>query len=442
MSRTAFVGLSHLGIAYSAAWASRGAQVVGVDPQPGLATRLSRLDPPVHEPGLVELMASCGARLAFTDDLSAIGECELVVVSRDVPTSHTGVSDLGPVVNLIESLVPHLPRGVVVVLMSQVSPGFTRAVSTRIRHARPELAFELYYWVETLVFGDAVRRATRPERIIVGCEDPAAPMAPALQIAVARFECPVLPMIYESAELTKTAINLYLVASVTCTNALADLCERVGADWPDIVPALRLDARIGPAAYLKPSLGVAGGNLERDLATLRHLAEISGADATLFETLAELNRQRVTWVNRVLENLVFPAASTPSIAVWGLTYKKNTHSTKNSPALRLISLLDGRARVRAWDPAVRPESLSLKADVVIDRDDALNGADCLLIMSDWDEFRSADLDAIRQRTRRPLIIDCAGVLAERRNELAGIEYVTMGVGQGRQAADDLAGVAV
>src|SRR5262249_52617168 len=159
----------------------------------------------------------------------------------------------------------HMQAGSTLVIMSQIPPGFMRTLSQQA----PTL--HVYYWVETLVFGDAVRRATRPERIIIGCADSRVPLPEPLAAGLAQFGCPILPMVYENAELTKPAMNLCLAGSVTSTSTLSDLCASVGADWSEMVPALRLDARIGPAAYLRPGLGIAGGNLERDLVTLHDL---------------------------------------------------------------------------------------------------------------------------------------------------------------------------
>jgi UDPglucose 6-dehydrogenase len=434
-SQTAFVGLSHLGITYAAAWAKLGASVVAFDPAPGLANEVAQGDLPVHEPGLWELLAKCATRMAFTDDASAVASCDLVVVCRDVPTSDQGESDLRPISALVDLVVPYLKSGAVVVVMSQVPPGFTRALGARVRGLRPDAPIDLYYWVETLVFGDAVRRATQPERLIIGCADPAAPLAPAMAEATDRFACPVLPMAYESAELAKTAINLYLVSSVTCTNTLADLCEQAGADWSEIVPALRMDPRIGPAAYLRPGPGIAGGNLERDLITLFQLAGRTGADSSYLQVLIELNSRRLAWIYRVLEERVFRVTANPTIGIWGLTYKKNTRSTRNSPALRVLGSLVSRARVRVWDPVVGAEVVGQQVEAMPDRDAVLDGADCLLIMADWAEFGAADLEAVRRRSRRPLVIDCVGVLDGRRSELAGIEYVAMGLGRTERLAE-------
>jgi UDPglucose 6-dehydrogenase len=236
---------------------------------------------------------------------------------------------------------------------------------------------------------------------------------------------------FESAELTKTAINIYLISSVTYANAMSDLCEAVGADWSEMVPALRLDRRIGQHAYIRPSLGVAGGNLERDLVTLRRLGAAHDVATPYLDALAAANADRFDWVHRKLWERVLSRTPSATVALWGLTYKKDTRSTKNSPALRLVAEIDPRVTVRAWDPAVglaevRAAGVDAPLAVVGSMDEALDGADALLIMNDWDVWAAADLGQVRARMGRPVVIDTTGVLGVRREELAGIDYVTMG----------------
>ena len=172
---------------------------------------------------------------------------------------------------LLEFTLANTRPDAVVVVLSQVPPGYTRA--------RQQPGRLLYYQVETLIFGRAVERAVGPERFIVGCADPAKPLPAAMSAFLQSFGCPILPMRFESAELCKIAINCCLVSSISVANTLAELCEGIGADWSEIVPALKLDRRIGAYAYLAPGLGIAGGNLERDLATVVRLADGIGSDA-------------------------------------------------------------------------------------------------------------------------------------------------------------------
>jgi UDPglucose 6-dehydrogenase len=195
-----------------------------------------------------------------------------------------------------------------------------------------------------------------------------------------------------------------------------------------MVPALRLDARIGPAAYLRPSLGIAGGNLERDLVTLRALCSEHQVDATYIDALIDYNSHRLDWVQRQLRHYVFKddTRPRPQVGVWGLTYKKNTRSTKNSPSLRVIESITARADVRAWDPAIRANDVDIRANVVDDAYAAVEGADCLLVMADWDQFADADLPRVKRSMRRPLVVDCVGILESRRAEMDGLEYVAMG----------------
>lgn len=418
----AFVGLSHLGIVTSAAWASLGEPVLGLDADADLVARLERGDLPIVEPGLPGLLDRVRASLAYAADLSRVRESQLIVIARDVPTDEAGVGDDTVVIDLVDAVMPHLDPNATLVLMSQVRPGFTREVSARW----PELSGRLYYLVETLAFGDAVRRALEPERFIVGCPDPSRALPTALREILAKFGCPILAMGYESAELTKTAINVFLAGSVTYANALADLCEAVGARWWEMVPALCLDRRIGPAAYLRPSLGIAGGNIERDLSTLRRLGAARGVDTTYLDTIVGLNGRRFDWLSRQLEARLFVKCRHPTVALWGLAYKRDTDSTKNAASVRLAAALHGRARVRAWDPVVRSVDAALEVEIAPGRDEALDGADCLAIVSDWPQFGELDPAAVLARMRRPLVVDCVGALAGRSHQLSGIEYVGMG----------------
>lgn len=421
---TGFVGLSHLGVVASAGWASRVGPVIAVDTDEAVVEGMRARSAAVFEPGLDALLARHGDRLTYTTDFAALAACPLVVLSRDVPTRDDNTSDLGVVEDLIARALPHLGRGATLVVMNQVPPGFTRALAGRVRRERAGAGIRVLYWVETLVLGQAVERYVRPERIILGCEDPAAALPAGLAAGLATFGCPVLPLRYESAELAKAAINLYLSTSVTYANTLADLCERIGADWTEMMPALRLDARIGPAAYIRPGLGITGGNLERDLVSLCRLAHAHGVDATLIETILDYNERRWRWVTEALDRHLFKVVTWPTIGLWGLAYKKNTTSLKNAVSLRLIDAVRDRAVVQAYDPAVK--AIDRPITVVASAADAAAGADCLVIAADWDEFAAADVARLPALLRRPLVVDCVGVLAGRTRELAGVEYVAMG----------------
>jgi len=309
----------------------------------------------------------------------------------------------------------------VLVMLSQVPPGFTRGLG----RARARL----YYQVETLIFGLAVERALNPERFIVGCADPARPLPTAYGAVLDAFDCPILPMRYESAELAKISINCCLVASISVANTLAEICEKIGADWSEIVPALKLDRRIGQHAYLTPGLGIAGGNLERDLATVRRQADARGTDAGVVRAWVANSRYRKDWALRLLHETVVATVTSPVIGVLGLAYKENTHSTKNSPSIALIESL-GPFALRVHDPVVpasaAPHPAARGCATAME---VCAGADALLVMTPWDDYRALDPAAIATAMRGRVVIDPYAVLNEAACRDAGLAYWRLGATQ-------------
>jgi UDPglucose 6-dehydrogenase len=238
------------------------------------------------------------------------------------------------------------------------------------------------------------------------------------------FDCPLLPMRYESAELAKIAINCFLVASVSTTNTLAGLCERLGADWSEIAPSLRLDARIGPKAYLNPGLGISGGNLERDLATVCHLGEANDRDTRVIESFRDLSGYAKDWIWRVLGGCVLGGTENPRIAVLGLAYKENTHSTKNSPALVLLDHLKEH-EVRVFDPVV-PASAAPQATGTDSAMAACEGVDVTVIATPWLEFGEIDPKALAATMNGTIVIDPYAMLDGATVTAAGLTHYTLG----------------
>jgi UDPglucose 6-dehydrogenase len=419
----AVVGLSHLGIVASACLAASGFDVVAVGDDAPAVAALSVGKPPIHEPGLDELLAATPAR--FTTDFAALSAADLVLVALDTATDDANRADLSALDGHLDRALPSVAAGATIVLMSQVPVGFTRALDARLRARRPDFTGRLHYWVETLVLGDAVARFRVPERIIVGGPSDAPQTDPALDAVLAQFGCPVFRMRWESAELAKAAINLYLGVSVTFANALADLAEATGASMRAIVPALRSDRRIGAHAYVRPGLGIAGGNLERDLVHLRDLAGRSDVDDALFRLVLDASAQRYTWLTRALDRHVF-AAGGRRLAIWGLAYKKNTASTKNAVALRLLHDLAGRVSFAVYDPVAMLPGGMAGVEVAASARAALSGADGLAILTDWDEFAAWDPSALRAALGRPVVIDPLGVLDADRARAAGLTHVAIG----------------
>lgn len=413
-----FAGMTHLGVSSAAGALARGFQVIGFDADRSVIEKLQQGEPPVLEPGLAETLHSHAAKARFTSELSDLARCDLVYIATDVPTDDTGASDLAPIRSLIAQVSGALGSKALLVVLCQVPPGFTRGLGLP--------AEKLYYQVETLIFGRAVERAANPERIIVGSADPAAPLPAALKDYLAAFACPVLPMRYESAELAKIAINCCLVSSISVANTLAELCERLGAVWDEIVPALKLDRRIGPQAYLSPGLGIAGGNLERDLATVIDLAEKHRTDASVVKAWVSNSRHRRDWAVRTLRREVLQRNPSAQIAVWGLAYKENTHSTKNSPALATIAQLHD-VSLRLHDPAVPAQAAGHPRAVgAKDPLEALRGADALMILTPWPQYREIAVEKIKTAMRGRVVLDPYATLDLDAARAAGLEVHTLG----------------
>ena len=250
-----------------------GYKTIGYDEDNALIGNLESGDFEVSEPNLLELFKNNRDNISFCANSVELEKCDIVFISSDVPTDSKGESSLDTIYNLIDKVSSKLSKSSLLVILCQVPPGFSRRLSF------PK--DRLFYQVETLIFGRAMERVLRPERFIVGCNNADNDLPFIYEQYLLRFECPILVMRYESAELAKISINFFLVSSVTTANILAEVCEKIGADWNEIVPALQLDKRIGEYAYLKPGLGISGGNLERDLATILTISEVKGTHILL-----------------------------------------------------------------------------------------------------------------------------------------------------------------
>lgn len=413
-----FVGMTHLGLNSAVAGAERGFPMLAFDPDADLVARLKRGELPVLEPDLDALVAKNAAHLTFSADAADLARCDVVYVAPDVATDDTGKSDTSTLERLLDLAFASTGPQTVIVVLSQVAPGFTRV------HQRPGRT--LIYQVETLIFGRAVERALYPERYIIGLADPKAPLPTAYRAYLeGHGNPPLLPMRYESAELAKISINCCLVASVSVANTLAEICEKIGADWSEIAPALKLDRRIGPYSYLAPGLGIAGGNLERDLATVLRFSEAHGTDAGVVAAWVANSRHRKGWSARTLKAEVLAKNPAARIAVLGLAYKENTHSIKNSPSIACLTEIKD-ADIVVFDPVVKGSVVPFCAEAT-DAMATVAGADALAILTPWPEFKSLDPAVLARAMKGRVLIDPYRVIDADKAVAAGFAYHTLGV---------------
>jgi len=417
-----FAGLTHLGINSQAAAAARGFNTFGFHQDKELVNFLSQGKFPIHEPGLSALFEQHRQRLSFSADPEVLGECDLVYISVDVPTDDLGQSDLEVVEKTIDIVTPFLRDDALLIVLCQVPPGFTRKLKFPSER--------LFYQVETLIFGCAVERAMHPERFIVGCADPDVELPQSLETFLSAFECPVLTMRYESAELTKISINMCLVSSICVANTMAELCEKVDADWSEVVPALKLDRRIGQYAYLKPGLGIAGGNLERDLATVVRLASTHGSNAGVVKAWIADSAYRKGWALRCLKDIASSGIVCENIGILGLAYKENTASTKNSAAIALLGFLAEEAKgyeLRVYDPEVTFAKIPVKRIAITETAvEACQNADVVMLMTPWPEFGELAPQILASEMRGNVLIDPYRVLDPKECAGAGLRHLTLG----------------
>ena len=415
-----YAGMTHLGLNSAVGSAALGFEMVCFDNDKDVIENLNNGKPPIVEPDLTDLMEKHKGSITYSTDVKSLEKCQVVYVAPDIPTNDKGESNIEPLVNLIEQVDAALPAHIVLVVLSQIPPGFSRTLN--LKEGR-----QYYYQVETLIFGRAIERVMYPERFIIGCDDPDKPLHKDFEAYLKGFKCPLLPMRYESAELAKISINCCLVASVTVANTLAELCENIGADWSEIVPALKLDRRIGQYSYLQPGLGIAGGNLERDLNTVRRFSDQYGTDSRMIQSWIDNSRYRKDWVLRTLHQDVLIQIENPKIGIWGLAYKQDTHSVKNSPSLAFIEHLN-KFEVQAYDPVVPATAVpNMEVKQASDCLDACEGVDVLAIMTPWGQFKDIDPKEVAARMKGTIVIDPYVVLDGKACKAAGLTYITLGV---------------
>jgi UDPglucose 6-dehydrogenase len=411
--KVAVLGCWHLGSVTAACTAAAGHDVVGWDPDADAIAGLNGGHPPIGEPGLAELVASGAAagRLRFTADVAAaVGDADLVWVAFDTPVDDDDRADVNSVVNHVTAAFQHLKDGVLVLSSSQLPVGSIARLERAWAGVAGTRHGSFACSPENLRLGKAIEVFTKPDRVILGTR--AAEDRERLTALFAPITDRLEWMSVESAEMTKHAINAFLATSVTFINEIAALCEQSGADAKEVERGLKTEKRIGPHAYLGPGAAFAGGTLARDVVFLRALGSATGRPTPLMDGVESSNREHRNWARRRLEALL-GSVEGRTVAVWGLTYKPGTDTLRRSTAVELCRwLLEQGAQVRVHDPAV----LELPPDfAAVHRgttpEDAAEGADALVVATEWPDYRKADLDDLVTRMASSLVIDANRFLA-------------------------------
>jgi len=428
MARIAVAGLWHLGCVVAAGLASLGHRVRATDPDAAVVTRLQQGRMPVYEPGLSEAVAEQAGegRLTFVPTAAeAFAGVESVFVTFDTPVGDADQSDLTPVEQAFEGVGRDAVGEVELILMSQVPVGTCRRLAGKLHEQAPGLRFSLVYQPENLRLGEALKTFLRPDFIVLGVEDRSA--AEKLLRIYAGIQAPHLTMSWESAEMTKHALNAYLATSVSFINELAELAEAARADIRDVVRAMRLDRRIGPHAFLNPGLGFSGGTLARDLETLRQLSATIGRETPLLDGVRAVNTGQVKKVAEKIREFSGTLRGA-RVGLLGLTYKPGTSTLRRSAALALAQLLvEQGTEVQAHDPqVVEPSGETDGIHLCPDPYQVAHGADAVVLTTPWPEFKKLDFSRLQEGMRQAILIDPHNFLDEQAVCRAGLHYIGIG----------------
>jgi UDPglucose 6-dehydrogenase len=434
--RIAIIGTGYVGLVTGACLAEFGHHITCMDKDAGKINSLLEGKIPIYEPGLADLVRkNMGeGRLAFTTELTdCVPNAAAVFIAVGTPTSRRGdgYADLTYIYAAVKELAPYLTGYTVIIDKSTVPVGTARQVARLIREANSAADFDVISNPEFLREGAALNDFMRPDRIVIGSEsEKAQAVMKEIYDPLYLISTPFVFTGLESAELIKYAANAFLSIKISFINEMANLCEEVGADVVDLAKAIGLDGRIG-GKFLHPGPGFGGSCFPKDTLALLRIAQEYGVSARSVAAAVEINAaQKAGMVKKIREALGGDVAG-KTIGVLGLTFKPETDDLRDAPALSILPPLHEKgAKIQVHDPQGMEEAKKLfpEFSYVNNVYEAATGADALVLMTEWNQYRALDLDRLKSLMRTPLFIDLRNVYSPQRMKAAGFEYV--GVGRG------------
>ena len=429
----AVIGSGYVGLVTGACFAEFGVDVICVDVAVDKIERLTRGDSPIYEPGLEQLIKKNlqAGRLSFTTDIaSAIKQSLVVFIAVGTPPRDDGSADLSFVESAARSVAEHMDSYKVIATKSTVPVGTGKQLMSVIsRHQQTAVEFSVISNPEFLREGAAIGDFMRPDRVVIGGSDSEA-------IAIMRdlyrplylIETPFVITSLEGAELIKYAANAFLATKISFINEIANLCERVGCDVHEVARAIGMDRRIG-GKFLHAGPGFGGSCFPKDTSALSAIARQYSSPTRIVDTVIEVNRlQRLSMIPKI-EKLVGGELAGKRVAVLGLAFKPETDDMRDAPSVDIVRGLIARgAVVVAYDPAALSEAKGILPDVqfAANEYEAANGADALVFVTEWNQFRALDMKRIRQSMRVPRIADLRNIYTPSDMRELGFEYVGVG----------------
>jgi UDPglucose 6-dehydrogenase len=429
--RIAMIGSGYVGLVSGACLSEFGHEVVCMDKDPAKVEKLRAGGIPIFEPGLDEVVAANvkASRLSFETDLKrGVAGAAAVFIAVGTPSRRgDGHADLTYVFAAAEEIAAALTGHAVIVTKSTVPVGTSRKVEAIIRKTRPDADFDMASNPEFLREGSAIEDFRRPDRVVVGCDSE---RARAVMREVYRplylNETPILFTSRETSELIKYAANAFLATKITFINEMADICEKVGGDVQEVARGIGLDGRIGKK-FLNAGPGYGGSCFPKDTLALVQTAQELGAPTRIVEAVVAVNDRRKLDMARKIE-AAFGGVKGKTIAVLGLTFKPNTDDMRDAPSLVILPYLQkAGATIRAYDPEGCDEAAKhMKLHFHKSAYDALEGADGVVILTEWNEFRALDLGRVKQALKQPLMVDLRNIYKPTAMREAGFTYVSVG----------------
>ena len=430
----AIIGTGYVGLVTGACFADFGVNVICVDKDGSKIERLNRAEIPIYEPGLKELVEKNmkEGRLSFTTHIEeAIRKSLVIMIAVGTPPRGDGSTELRYVEEVARTIAKNLNGYKVVVTKSTVPVGTGSLIERIIKEECPQdHKFDVASNPEFLREGSAVEDFMRPDRVVIGARsEEAKAILKDLYAPLYLIETPFVITDIETAELIKYASNAFLALKISFINEIANLCEQVGADVHVVAKAMGLDRRIGPK-FFHPGPGFGGSCLPKDTMGLLDIARRRGYDFKLMDAVIAINRRQRLHMRDKIRELTGGTLKGKTIGVLGLTFKPNTDDIRESPAIDIIKLLlEEGATIRCYDPAGMPNAKAVLGQSVIyckDSYETATGADCLVIATEWNQFRNLDMERIKELLKEPLVADLRNVYDPQKMRRAGFRYTSVG----------------
>lgn len=428
----AVIGSGYVGLVTGACFAEFGVNVTCVDVDAEKINQLSRGQIPIYEPGLDQLVAknTQAGRLGFTTDIkSAVEQALVIFLAVGTPPREDGSADLSFIEEAARSVALYMNGYKVIVTKSTVPVGTGERLRKLIReHQAGKYNFGVVSNPEFLREGAAINDFMRPDRVVIGSSDEEA-------VAIMRdlyrplylIDTPVVITSLEAAELTKYAANAFLATKISFINEIANLCDAIGCDVHDVARGIGMDNRIG-RKFLHPGPGYGGSCFPKDTTALLSVAQSYQAEARIVEAVVEVNRRQRGVMVEKIERLVGDLQG-KQIAVLGLSFKPETDDMRDAPAIDIIrALVEKGAHVRAYDPvAIKQARLALpEIEYAEDEYEAVKGADALVFMTEWNQFRALNMERVRELMRAPKVADLRNIYEPPAMRELGFDYVGVG----------------